>query len=72
MQSKIVEKEIEQAIEYPCLMVREDQKLVILFTEKYTGIVVNPGTSPYKIGAMSNSFSMKYFTPFTRTIELSN
>lgn len=72
MQSKIIEEKIEQTVKYPCLMVREDQKLVILFTEKYTGIVLNPGTSPYRIGAMSDSFNMNYFKPFNGTIELSN
>lgn len=35
MKSKIIEEEIEQTIDYPCLMIREDQKLVVLFIYLY-------------------------------------
>lgn len=72
MQSKIIEEKIEQTIDYPSLMIREDQKLVVLFIYKSNGVVVHPGTSSWKLGESCQFFEMNYFTPFNGTIELSN
>ena len=72
MKSKIIEEKIEQTIDYPCLMIREDQKLVVLFIYKSNGVVVHPGTSSWKLGQSCQFFEMNYFTPFNGTIELSN
>ena len=72
MQTKIIEKEVEEKAEYPCLMIRKDQKFVVLFIYKSNGVVVHPGTSSWKLGESCQFFEMNYFTPFNGTIELSN
>lgn len=71
MKSKIIEKEVEEKVEYPCLMKSKKHGHVILFTDLGNGVVVS-SSDDYRIGQKSDFWDMACFEPFNGIIELSN
>ena len=71
MQSKIIEKEVEQTVKYPCLMKSTEEDIVVLFTTYGEDPVVWTEDDCFILGK-SYDWVMSYFTPFNGTIELSN
>lgn len=71
MQSKIVEKEVEKNVEYPCLMKSTEEDIVVLFTEKDKGTLLCK-TAIYNAGEYSTDWDMEQFHPFNGSITLSN
>ena len=73
MRSTLVNKE-EKAIEikYPCLMISNDNQIVVLFDRRGSGYVVYSERQTQPFGYYSNSWVMPSFELFKGTIELTN
>ena len=67
----IINKEIDLENKYPYLGISDDNGLIILFTEKETGIAVNPDCN-YAIGHYSNTWFESQFKVFKGNVILSN
>jgi hypothetical protein len=56
---------------YPKLMISQSD-LIVLFTSKYHGTVVSPGTSTKNIGYSSDQWAYHNFVDYTGEITLKN
>lgn len=65
------ENQKKQEQQYPYIGIGDQTGLVVLFTEKGEGMVLNDGRK-YSIGKYSKGWSMSYFKPLKGSIELSN
>lgn len=69
----IKNEETEKEIEYPCLMVHENNGCVILFESEGFGVVVNPDKHlVYAIGYYSKDWKMSCFSEFKGKVILQN
>jgi hypothetical protein len=59
---------------FPCIGIRQDQGLIILFTERNCGTVLSVGDSPYFLGAYGKGWAMDMFQPLpsTESVTLQN
>lgn len=75
MKSEIIQKQ-ESEITYPILMQNRHIGCVVLFYSEASGMAVNKGSSPYKLGFHSNCWfpanDKTHWKLFEGTIELSN
>jgi len=70
MKVEVNVKEMNDKMDYPCLMISDFGKIVF-FTKECTGTVVN-NTDFCRIGDFSDGWNMRVFKPFHGTITLSN
>lgn len=68
MKSKIISK--EQKPFYPRLMISDDEKNIVLFSQESVGTIV--WTVGQYIGCRFKDFDMERYIEFKNTIELSN
>jgi len=71
MKTKIIEKRTE-GTSYPCLKIRKETGIVIFFTEKDTGVVLDAGEDEFEVGLYDSGWNEKLFEKFEGKIELSN
>lgn len=61
----------EKEITYPCLMKSIHNGIIVLFTDKNTGMQVS-GQGAYHMGYHSQGWLSRSFIPFTGTVTLKN
>lgn len=70
---------IDSKVEMPCLMISKESAMIVL-ARRYTGfslsyfsgIVLDPGSSEYKLGYDSDEWDLSLFTVFEGELILSN
>ena len=77
MKSVIKTNDLKGEIEYPCLMTVDNVDnssgaIVVLFNDRSCGVVVHSEGELRPIGYYSEAWIMSGFSPFNKTIELSN
>jgi hypothetical protein len=68
---RVVLKDAVRKVKYPYIGINE-YEVVILFQCQKTGIVLNGGSSGYRIGHTSTAWSEENFRPMQGSITLSN
>lgn len=73
MQSKVMQHPTPGP-KYPILMKNIRNNVIVLMKAHKTGIVINCGSSSWKIGEYSQDWDMEYFVPLpaSQTVVLSN
>lgn len=72
MKSEIIEKEKEEELKFPCLMISKDTGNVYLMSSERSGTCVYSIYSSYKIADISTTLSFSILIPFEGKIILQN
>ena len=72
MKSQIVEVGSKKVLGYPKLMQGTESNVIVFFTEKRKGIIVNGNREEDELGWYYENWNMDFFQDFNGTIKLSN